>query len=86
MALITPAKTPATLDLIRTPLVRRLLDRIAEAQSRTALRRGLGGLSARYLRDVGLTEHDVMSIRPLPLSCDAQAHLARRVRMRSTNW
>jgi len=70
--------------LIRVLLAARLLaDGIA---SRIAMKRSLGRLSDRHLRDIGLTRGDIDAALYEPFSADVSERLARIARMQSENW
>lgn len=73
-----------------TPILHRLAGRIrgipAEARNRMKLRKDLGNLKAHHLRDIGLTEQDVISAGYVPLSCDAAEKLVQMARVQSSNW
>lgn len=75
-----------TFSPIRIRLVRRIWDTSTEICNRPKLRKELGSLGSHYLRDIGLTEQDVISARYYPLSCDAADKLNQMARLRSSNW
>ncbi|MEQ8964423.1 MAG: DUF1127 domain-containing protein [Azospirillaceae bacterium] len=54
-----PGTSPAGGGARRSPLLGRVLDRLACWQGRARMRRALGELDDRMLRDVGLTRLDV---------------------------
>ena len=73
-----------------SPIVSGLISYIwrvsAEFRNRLKIRKELGGLSARYLRDIGLTEQDIFSIGDYPLSRDSAEKLKQIARQRASNW
>jgi uncharacterized protein YjiS (DUF1127 family) len=63
-----------------------ILALVAELRRRRHLRKSLGRLSARALRDVGLTPNEVISVCSKPLSQDAATELHIIALVRSRNW
>jgi uncharacterized protein YjiS (DUF1127 family) len=67
-----------------------LLDRtralVAELRRRWQLHLSMGRLSARHLRDIGLTRGDLDAARHGPLSQDAATRLHIAAHLQSGNW
>ena len=59
---------------------------LAELRARREIRKALGKLSPRILRDIDLTQNDVESACLKPLSMRASTELPRTARLRSGNW
>ena len=78
----TPIKPSAFIARITT----RIADITGAITARRAAVKGLRGLDARHLRDVGLTESDVYNASVMPLGQDAADALHRASLGRSGNW
>ncbi len=59
---------------------------LIEAAQRRKLRNSIGHLSARHLRDIGLTKQDVASIKQLPLPFSSARELSEAARAQAGNW
>lgn len=60
--------------------------RAREMIARRKIRKSLGRLSEKQLRDIGLIESDLESLAATPLSTDASARLAIQALSRTGNW
>ena len=58
----------------------------SEAADRRRMKESLRSLSAKDLRDVGLTRNDVSSIDQLPLSWSSAQELSQTAMRRAGNW
>lgn len=59
---------------------------VEEIRNRRHIRKSLGSLSSRDLRDIGLTVNDVDSANSAPLSQDAATELKMKARLTSASW
>ena len=59
---------------------------VLEAIQRRRISTGIGHLSERHLRDIGLTRNDVSSIARLPLPFSAAHDFSETARSRAGNW
>ena len=78
----TTQKTASMLSLI----LEAVLDFKVSLFRRAQLKRSLGSLSEKHLRDVGLTRADVLSAVETPISMDALRQLAETRAAQSDNW
>ena len=59
---------------------------LSEAAQRRRIRNSIGHLPEKYLRDIGLTEHDVSSATKLPLPFSSARELSATTKTRAGNW
>lgn len=88
MAFVIPNTTPSKKlgALASTKLYKACEQLIHSIVDRQRLRAGMGRLSARELRDIGLTENDVAQAQTVSLIADASDMLQRERHKRSGNW
>ena len=88
MTLLLKAATTHKLRISRklSRLVVKIGGLIQEIAGRQKLKSAMGNLSEKGLRDVGLTEEDLMTVRNLGLSTSAPELLDDARKKRSCNW
>lgn len=67
-------------------LIRFCANMFRELNRRLKMQSSLGKLSARDLRDIGLTKDDVASAGHYPLSQNTSETLRQKTLQRATNW